>query len=88
VGNKKKPKARKARNGSGKAAKKRAESTPAESKPVNPDPAETLFLNGLRVRGEVAKVSPGGKLPLKATHIETENSDGSTTTRRARFKAF
>ena len=57
--------------------------------PAAAGPAEAQFVKGLLVRGEAAKLTPDGKLPLQATHIiETENKDGSAGVRRARFKLF
>jgi hypothetical protein len=57
--------------------------------PAATGPAEEQFVKGLLVRGEAAKPTPGGKLPLEATHlIETENKDGSAKVRRVRFKLF
>jgi hypothetical protein len=57
--------------------------------PASAGPAEEQFVKGLLVRGEAAKPTPDGKLPLQATHvIETENKDGSAKVRRVRFKLF
>jgi hypothetical protein len=46
-------------------------------------------VKGLLVRGEAARLTPDGKLPLDATHvIEKENEDGTAKVRRTRFKLF
>jgi hypothetical protein len=47
------------------------------------------FVRGLLVRGEAAKPTKEGKLPLDATHVITkENEDGTVEVRRVRYKAF
>jgi hypothetical protein len=52
--------------------------------------ASERFVRDLEVRGEAAKPSASGKLPLDATHaVVEENPDGSVKqVKRARFKAF
>jgi hypothetical protein len=52
-------------------------------------PATDRFVKDLLVRGETAGLTPGGKLPLEATHvIEKQNEDGTATVRRLRYKLF
>ena len=50
--------------------------------------ASERFLSDLKARGESAKLTRQGKLPLRATHIEQENPDGTVEVRRARFKTW
>ena len=47
---------------------------------------EPRYVQDLRVRGEVAKLTPDGKLPLDATHLEVDTKGGGTIIKRARFK--
>ncbi len=47
------------------------------------------FVKDLVVRGEAAKLTQEGKLPLSATHVVTkEHKDGTVEVRRVRYKAF
>jgi len=58
-------------------------------KPPEADPATKRFLSDLMVREEAAKLTKGGKLPLHATHVITQdNIDGTVKVERARFKTF
>jgi len=63
-----------------------------EKKPTVPTgsgPATDRFVKDLLVRGETASLTPGGKLPLDATHVvEKQNEDGTATVRRLRYKLF
>jgi hypothetical protein len=88
----KKPARTKAQS-NGKATDKK--SSKSQLVPSNEAPAalpgsdQSRFVNDLLVRGEAAKLTPDGKLPLRATHIvEKQNKDGSAVVRRARFKLF
>jgi hypothetical protein len=60
--------------------------------PDNPDACETAdrFAKDVEVRGEAAKLTPDGKLPLDATHVVVEENPDGTAKKieRARFKAF
>jgi hypothetical protein len=62
----------------------KARSTTTESPVVVGN--EPRFVQDLRVRGEVAKLTPDGKLPLDATHLEVDTKGGGTVIKRARFK--
>jgi hypothetical protein len=60
-------------------------------KPTTAEKGQTSgqFVRGLLVRGEAAKPTKEGKLPLDATHVITkENEDGTVEVRRVRYKAF
>lgn len=47
------------------------------------------FVKDLLVRGEAAKPTKQGKLPLSATHvIVKERKDGTAEVKRVRYKAF
>jgi hypothetical protein len=84
----KKPARTKTRN-TKKGTKGRVKPATKSALPAAAGPEEAQFVKGLLVRGEAAKLTPDGKLPLQATHIiETENKDGSAGVRRARFKLF
>jgi len=51
--------------------------------------AAKRFVNDLIIRGEAAKKSKKGKLPLRATHaIKRQNRDGTVEVERVRFKTF
>jgi hypothetical protein len=50
--------------------------------------AAERFRRDLAVRGESAKLTPAGKLPARATHVEHRNAGGSPRIRRARLKAW
>jgi len=50
--------------------------------------ASERFLKDVKARGESAKLTRQGKLPLNATHIEVDNPDGTVTIRRARLKTW
>jgi hypothetical protein len=88
----KKPARTKAQS-NGKASDKKSTSNRTgalnDSSSALPSPDQSRFVNDLLVRGEAAKLTPDGKLPLRATHIvEKQNKDGSAVVRRARFKLF
>ncbi len=60
-----------------------------ESRVAKGDGASQRFVKDLLVRGEAAKTTKAGKLPLSATHvIVKENADGTVEVRRARYQAF
>jgi hypothetical protein len=66
--------------------RKRRANTPTTAEK---DQSSRQFVRGLLVRGEAAKPTRQGKLPLKATHVITkENEDGTVEVRRVRYKAF
>lgn len=65
-------------------AKKAKDETTAE----DCQPSER-FVKDLLVRGEAAKPTDEGTLPLDATHaITKENADGTVEIKRVRYKAF
>ena len=72
-----------------KTSKKKAPSRTARTraKSSKSKPAER-FVNDLLVRGEAAKPNKEGKLPLQATHVITEEKDGTVKVRRVRFKLY
>ena len=70
-----------------KKVRKRA-AKPSQASRTASAKASERFRNDLKARGESAKLTRQGKLPLRATHIEHENPDGSIEIRRARFKIW
>ena len=69
--------------------KRRANKGNSPNKPTTEGQSSRQFVRGLLVRGEAAKPTKEGKLPLDATHVITkENEDGTVEVRRVRYKAF
>lgn len=64
--------------------------TKTETKEVGQDDAAKRFVSDLQVRGEAAKLTSDGELPLSATHALTQSDEDGTIkeVKRARFKAF
>jgi hypothetical protein len=53
------------------------------------NPSSERFVEDLLIRGEAAKPTQEGKLPLDATHaITKENPDGTVEVKRVRYKTF
>jgi len=83
------PSARRTQVKRGKAATALRENTRKESEQSAAKETTQRFVKDLLVRGEAAKLTKKGKLPLSATHVITkEHPDGSVEVKRARYKAF
>jgi len=79
----------------GRAGRKRAKPAAPKRPRANTAPAagcdeaSQRFVKDLLVRGEAAKLTKEGKLPLGATHVVVkENADGTAKVQRARYRAF
>ena len=47
--------------------------------------ADPKFLSDLETRGEVAELTPEGKLPKGATHAKIKKPDGTVVVKRGRY---